>query len=72
MSRKQSRAEKQQLLIAEQVALQKQSASLKRQLDRNDADLAALVDLNRSLRAVRDALLQSSSTSAGAAVQTGN
>jgi len=66
MSRKQSKAEKQQLLIAEQVALQKQSASLKRQLERNDADLAALVDLNRSLRAVRDALLQSSGTSAGA------
>ena len=59
MSRK-SKAAQQQQLVAEQQALLKQSVTWKRMLDRNDADMAAMLDLNRSLHGVKQALCQSS------------
>lgn len=56
MSRKQNIAA--QKLLAEQALYQKQCAIWIRSLERNDADIAAVIDLNRSLHAVKQAFIK--------------
>jgi hypothetical protein len=56
MSRKQNIAA--QKLLAEQALYQKQCAIWVRSLERNDADIAAVIDLNRSLHAVKQAFIK--------------
>lgn len=60
MSRKSKNALMQMQLQAEQQALLKQSSNQQRQLGRNDAELAALMEINRSLHVIHKAILESS------------
>ena len=55
MSRKQNIAA--QKLLAEQAIYQKQCSVWMRSLQRNDSDIAAVVELNRSLHVVKNAFL---------------
>jgi hypothetical protein len=56
MSRKQNIAA--QKLLAEQALYQKQCSIWIRSLERNDSDIAAVIDLNRSLHAVKQAFIK--------------
>lgn len=67
MSRKQSAAAAAQKLQAEQLLYAKQCEFWSRSLERNDADMAAVVDLNRSLHAVKRAFFTTRASSLSSA-----